>query len=869
MPVFAALLSIIPRNLPHAIKFLHPYIESLTCPPRHTVVYTATNNNGFLAAFNKYVFSSSKAGHHYRALLSFWASVATEAIAGMLDQSRSSRPIIQKQKEEDVLLRVLPFLNDGLAMRNVSELRIGCYMIITVLVSKVNLQDKVIVAIMEAVVSYWTPDTTHAGLICLAVLAQRRRSVELPKIVFKAVVSLQDICDDLLTLATKYEVSKLTLSLILGVVTQAHERRNAHQLVLARRAIEGQLLNNTQLRVAIEAVLSAVDDENTLNNPPSIQSELSDLVLRLADSEIVGTVFRDMIKESHIDMESLEMKLQGILPPEKIVSPRVTDDVEMEDAQMDAKANMFDSVASQIPTRTAYEISFLSHSESYIFGSLYRAFLSASYSQNDLLKFSDLPVLRKSLAPTEPLFVSFFIRIWCGPYPATLRAAALSSVRDLLDQTAITTDMQFLFPYILYALGDNSAKVRSAAVNLVSSLAPFYTKRVSDITKQDDVEVLGKDNIYGQNKRTKHVSWLSLKDAITFIEDVLLPNMEECRLDDSHTSQLIAEALNGSSHVRRSGKSRKSLTKSTKVAILTSFGSHIVHTPLFSVKLRLFSMLDAVGKVGSTSKTKVLLPLLVAHEHDDDGVLKETCEKERLSQPLLMAQLVKIVTPTDKEGVRVLQRIISSNNSTPPTLLRKAVFHRIREMWNRIKPDMQLSLAQVLMNIAVTASNKPLFPETQTDAIDTLRTIQLSVDILSSFLRNLPTLLTSMPTEPTTTKRRRTTQGHVSSDSDSTVNQVVLALRQATVVLELIESSKDGTDPGLSDGLFQVLGDIQTSKNHVDIEMGYLQSLVLSCLQRSVDGLKVKYGFLHYRSILIFFRILVPFRLNSPYQEPI
>src|ERR1700734_3537055 len=84
LPVFKTLLSILPSNIPPPYKFLHPYIRSLTQPPRHVIVHTATNNPAFASLLNSYVLGVSNKRQQYPALLSFWAGVMTEAVAGML-----------------------------------------------------------------------------------------------------------------------------------------------------------------------------------------------------------------------------------------------------------------------------------------------------------------------------------------------------------------------------------------------------------------------------------------------------------------------------------------------------------------------------------------------------------------------------------------------------------------------------------------------------------------------------------------------------------------------------------------------------------------------------------------------------------------
>src|SRR6187402_2272592 len=155
LPIFTTLLSILPDKLPQEYKFLQPYIRSLTQPPRHAIVQTATNNIPFTSAFNSYVLRICQARQSHQALLAFWAGIMTEATGGMLDKSRSGRRGVQQQNEQDVILRLLPTLNEALAMKRVPDLRVGCYMILSVMASKGGLDDKLLTAMMEAVVLGW------------------------------------------------------------------------------------------------------------------------------------------------------------------------------------------------------------------------------------------------------------------------------------------------------------------------------------------------------------------------------------------------------------------------------------------------------------------------------------------------------------------------------------------------------------------------------------------------------------------------------------------------------------------------------------------------------------------------------------------
>ena len=762
----------------------------------------------------------------------------------MVDQSISGRREVQRQKETDVLLRILPVLNEGLSMKHIPDMRVGCYMILSVLASRISLEDSVLTAMMEAVVMNWTPDTTHAGLICLAVLAQQRRISKLPKKVFKAIISIKGFEYDLRVLNEQYRIDNLTLSIVLAILERSHKDQDAYQLTFVRTSIEGHFMSTHNISTAIKSILEVANHAKPEHDRrPDIQGQLADLILRLMDSQEIGPIVQQAIKDTKLELESLEANLQVVLRPTRELHQQSTAVVDMKEIEDIPSTDGWQILASQIPARTAYELSFLSHSESYVFGSLSTAFGVASSSYAGLVAFSDLPILRKSLAMTEPLFLSFFIRYWCGPFPGSSRAAAITCVGNYLDKVDVTTDVQILIPYMLYALADPIPNVRWAASELVMKLSSIYRSTDGKAQEPKESRILGKDDIYGQKHETSSVLWLSRDELSIFLHDLLVPSLEECRLDEVYISGLLTNALNGEHHNKSVKIPLKELKRSIRTDLLKSLCSHILSTPLYAAKTRLLLILDGVGKkVGSISKSKCLLPLLEALEKQDEENVKQHCDKESVDQEQFMNCVVRTVAPDDREGIRVLQRIIDINQS-PPRSLRKAAFQRFREFWYALKQDMRIPLSQTLLELVISTPAKSSDQEAYNEARDTLNTIPLTADVLKSLLEDVPLLSSASENRTTSSKRRRTSHGHVEGEPDTPNTIAEPTLRHVTVVLELIESSKTGTDSSLLKGLFQMLTDLQHSKSQHGTELAYLQSLVLDCLRRIVDHSKVLFPF--------------------------
>ena len=840
--MFPALLSILPRTAPPALKFLNPYISPPASPPRHTIVYSTTHNKPFLAALNAYVLKVSKLGHHHRTLLSFWATVITEAVATMLDHSRSARPKVQRQNEEDMMLSLLPTLNEGLSLRKVSDLTVGCYMILTVLSNKISLDDKVLTAMMEAVTSGWAHDTMHAGLICLSVLAQRRQTIVLPKRVLMAVMAIKRLDDDLLTLSKEYSVDRLALGLVLGITDGIGNIHSHDQLSLVRALIEGRLMNDAFIEIAINCILSVAHDMSLqLNQELDVQGHMADLILRLADSQQVGQLVHDAIRDTKVDLAHLEMKLQTVISTNRNASSAVIEDVEMKELDQLPTLESFEAVVARIPSRTAYEISFLSHSDSFIFASLSHALRLATSSSTNLRIFSNLPVLRRSLAMTEPLFLSFFIRVWCGNSTPRARVAAIDTVSEYFREEKLMSDVQILLPYLIHALADASAKVRCAATDLVLVLAPMYARSDVKDRKQSNRTILGEEHIYGQGKETKEVSWLSWDEMATLIEKLIVPSLEECSLDKDYISRRLSDALIGTEKTNGVKSTHKEFRTSLRAALLTTLSSHVINTPLYAVKLRLLPMLNLVEKAGNVSRTKALLPLLSQITSQSQKELEEICSREHIDILKLLNVVVGIVSPGDREGLHLLQSIIENRNLSVSMSLTTVVLQHIQQIWSSIKADLQSSLAKSLLDLAVADSDGEQSKVRESEALDTLRRLTLSGTILSTYLETLPVLSADSQDRPSASKRRRTSQSQAKASHTSDRQSIAEITQKITVVLELIEASKAERHPRLLKGLFDVIADLQRSKIQSDIELGYPLVLALGSSLAIVDKLTVRF----------------------------
>ncbi|KAF4545397.1 Ssu processome component [Lasiodiplodia theobromae] len=391
-PVFLSLLSILPKKFSPTYRFLFPYITSLASPPRQTIVYTATHTPAFLSALNSYVLKVTKAHQQSPALISFWASVATQAVHGMLDEAKAGRGNVQRQREEDVILRILPVLNEALTLKNAPELKVGCYMIMTVMATKASFEDKLLNGMMEAVTS---------------ILAQERRSAKLPKPVLRSLLKLDQLAARISDLSQRCRVDRLAFGCVLGILEKYGKSASSDSsawLDVVEKTLHAQIYDDLQTGVIIKSLLVTVQRIDLATDVTSEQRNLlADLIIRLNQSPDIGQTIAKVIDGEGMDVEKLEMQLKTVLRPALEPKKDEDDDVDMEDSQP-ALADAIEDILSTLPSETTEESFLVSH-DSATFEALSKAFVPL-FSGND------------------SRYLTFLARFWCGSYPALARSTA-------------------------------------------------------------------------------------------------------------------------------------------------------------------------------------------------------------------------------------------------------------------------------------------------------------------------------------------------------------------------------------------------------------------------------------------------------------
>ncbi|KAI0011790.1 armadillo-type protein [Xylariaceae sp. FL0662B] len=836
IPVFVTLLSILPSTIPQVYRFLDPYIRSLTHPPRSILVHQAIHHPDFLAAISLYTIDTCRAQQHYPALISFWGGIMTEAINGMLDKMRSGRRSIQKSNDQTLLHQIGPTLSDALVMNKVPGLQIACYMVIAVFVAKGDLDDSAISALMEQLVSGWSTETLRPGLVCLSILAQYRSAKQMSGKVTRALLKVHNLPSLLAEVGAEHNITKLANGLCLALIDRAYKKGDLKGLPIVESLLLGFALKEQQKAVIFKSLLLAAHKVNDrVDEQGLVGKALASTIIKLSQLEAdTGTIFTKAIKDTDIDVDALELKLGAQLRPKTLAS-QPQEDIDMggnkdvlEQTENFETALQRTSEISTSPSDSCLQ----SHSD--VFTDLCSVFLSSLAAPENVAAFDKITPLQHEQASKTPFYFSFLMRIWCGPYPTLARAGALDMAkRRLKQEDCLGIDFQALLPYCLAALNDPSKKVRRAAADLAAVLESSFPKLDES---QNDTR-WGNEHLYDANES---VSWMSSDVCHKLVRNVITPSLEECVLNSDHIMKAVQSAVNGTSRasLEEADKEKKGhLSHGTRRSILTFLASHVFHTPLITVKLRLLAPLNQIKGVSGTSRTQLLLPLLKWWSSLSVDAASHACIREGADESALDQSSVEIVLPNDKEGLEFLLDIIE----TPKLLARQNLLHcmflRIQQLWPSMKTEARHIVAKRMLEL----SQKDWSDDrsaVSSEAADLLRNVELTTDILLFFLESLqPT--TMMITEPPPGKRRRTSSSDTHRGfSTQPTPELSSILKQVTFVLQLVEESGPEKHPELLNALFNALSELQHFRVLVGSELGYLQNLVLRSLLAMVPAYK-------------------------------
>ena len=806
-PQFLALLSVLPPNPKPSWRFLHPYIQPPTNPPRRVIVYTATNTPVFFEALQSYMMRVLQASHQGPSLLTFWSSVTTQAIDGILEHTTGRREV-KDQKTEELLLRILRVLNACMRKSNGPEAVTACYMIVIVLVTKAALEDKVLDSIMEAVILSRDEETSDACLMCLAIVAEERAHVHLPSPVAKRLLKVPDLSRTLISLSKRCRVDRLALGgalASLAKIAESEERQKSFKDI-----VEATLLDEPQLSVALSGLLQVV--QKCERSSPQY-SHLVDFTSTLSENPTTARIVSKVSQKNGIDLESLGLVVGQSLTIDEAAQ------VEDEDEEMlDADAE--EQIASLVLPSDLSVPSFLVAEAAQSFDQTVGLFEQA-VSANGTRQFLDAPSLQRQEAFSKPLFFSFLIRTWCGPASVKARAAALRAAASLIKTEDKPTNLQHLIPYLLCALADPSAIVRRSAAGCVSALS----------ASNQGSKIWASADLY--DAAFTKAALLSTDQASEFLTTYLVPVLEECAMDASFLITSARETLEGSS----SKTSKQGLRAATRSPVLAFLATHIASTPLLTLRLRLLPLFHSSAKTFVDVRKNTLLPVVRQWSSNSDAELSKQWQNQTTDSVDADRIHLDALMPKESESVKLVQDIISGRVNKERTQIVEKAFDWLNANFTKIRAEVRLELGQRLLDLALQGDETGFEALSRGRALETLRNVRLDTATLVAFIESVPSSL-HMAEGPPTKKRRRTSRNEMARAELQTPDEVSRVLRRLTLVLELIESSNPAEHTLLFRNLFTVLDDLQQLKQQSGSDLVYLQSLIFSSLTPMVNQLK-------------------------------
>ncbi|KAF2714920.1 U3 small nucleolar RNA-associated protein 10 [Pleomassaria siparia CBS 279.74] len=816
---FLALLSILPKQPPPALRFLFPYISPPAEPPRHAIVHTAAHTPGFFTALQSYVVKVLQASHQGPTLLAFWSSITTQAISAILDDSSFGRKEIQDQKTEEMLFRVLPVLNECMKAPNSPEAIIGCYMIITVLVTKAAFEDKVLDSLMEAVILSQNSETLDSCLICLAIIAEERSRLDLPAPVLKRLLKVPNFVGALRPLSTKCRIERLSLGCALGALEGfASAPKSEERRLFFWNIMESNLMSDASLSVCLSALLELVQS-SILGSAE--HGQLLDLAMQLSESVNVSKLLQDVVKKDGTDFKSLGLIFQESSDTNEIEAVE-SDDEEMMDND---EAHDF----SDVSPPTFKETTLLSTTSTQTFQAALAAFEKVVPSKKKTQRFLSSATLRQQEAFKDPLFLSFMIRLWCGPTSVSVRLAAIRSTTVLINKLDGGVDLQNLIPYLISALADPAASVRRSAAACVAAMSNKSTSANS----QSSSDCWGSKDMYG--KSSSRISSLPAAQTSELLSAVLVPILEECVMDPTFVTISVRDVMQGTQSAKNHHKN--GMKTSLRNSLTAFLGSHAALTPLLRVRLQLLPLFNFVTKSTSSVRTNNILPIIRGWCTLSSAEVAAQCEREATNVTDADKTHLSTILPREIESVKLLSDLISGNINKDRAALQDAAFDILKSIWPTLKSESRFTLSQTLLELSLKEDGTTFDGLCRMRSLETLRNVKLDTSTLISFLESVPATL-QMPEGPPAKKRRRTSRTEMARVELQSPEDTSRLLQRLTLVLDLIEGSEPAKHLPLFKNLFTILGELQQLKQQSGSDLVYLQSSILGSLTPIVNRLK-------------------------------
>ena len=826
-PLFRNLMAILPKKLPSEYRFLSPYIQTLTNPPHATILYAATNTPAFFNYLNSYTIASAKDGTAQGSLTVFWGSVITEALSNQINATQSGRKEVQRQKQEDLLLRVLPLINDGLSITDSPEIHLTCHTIILMLVQKEMLAENVMTSLVDTVASNSLQSDPGPALICLSVLVRSHPDVKLSKSTFKAFLAVDSLEDHVVKVSNKYSVHCLLLCLTRSVLRRMKKEN------FSNMAQSVQDILNTALRIndpsSTTALLEAVIDKIiSLDGQDAIsvalRARLVDCVKELIDSEDLGKLTRAALALTDLDLTVVENIFEVGIDQMTDVEMKDSEDV-LAIEEYPSRTRDVAEILTHVPTRSVTQTSFLESYESPLFAEVFGPFQASASSHSGLSQFESLP-LWTNTEDSNKLYTSFLLRVASAtPTPGTC-VAALYLLRRAVKRD-VKLDLQFLLPYMLALLSNPSIAVRKAATEVVLE--------IHRALRQDSPKsALPQADLYHQGAEVEGPVFLTIAQHTKVLEEMLMSSLEEIKADATQVGFLLRTALGRDEEQHHVGQqpASKGLKKAERRALFDLITYHLVHMPLLRPKLCLVGLLDGIDKVGSQSKTVQLLPCLETWLRMDDNEAQQKAKIESLEVSDVDEVMAQIVSARDISSLwPLINGFGDSSANVRPAILHE-LFRRLVKVWPKTKHSAKAPAAEHLFEMAF---KKPELVAQY--AQEALRNVTLPCQTLEKFLQNAREGTDGFHGATPPQKRRRTSHGRASGLEKQQQITFLSVIDKLSLGLQLVDSTPPKDIVSLLPELFETLSALQILQKTGRSRLPFLFRLCLGSIHAVVSVL--------------------------------
>ena len=817
-PLFQNTLDLIPvSRLVDQWKFLRPYHNSSTPLPRHTIVYTATTNEGLFSVLNEYTLQTCRTRLSESGLMQFWESVVVEAVAGRLKQAQSGRFEVQQQRTEDILHQVLPLLNEGMSVNLSTDLTMTSFALALVLATTDILSDEVIDSLLEAVsrASQFPGIEEQAALTVLVLLSARKQSIGVPKKVVRRISQLSTVLDSFSTISKQYSCQAFFKGVVQTSLRSMKQEKYEDKLDLVGRLLRAGLSLQTsgefaQLLLTVVIEIQRLEQGRTTER--HIRVRLIQLLRHLYELDNSGPAFSELAAlctHHGVDLESL-------LQVTVLSLPTVEPSTSIEDrGSPEPDSDVLENALASIPTQAPAGLDFASPTEPQVFRSLREVLGSCNGEESKLSLFQALP-LWTSLDSDGSQYLTCLLRLLFSNTPTRGRIDAASLL--LAKLTASPHDAHSLLPYLSVLLADDVPTVRRmAAAMLASSNTGLDTKR-----EQSGSRILpGRSSALSPGKMKKIISQL------------YSPFVEEYVSDEKQIGRTLQHAFNGNLDqlARPATGESIELQKTLRQAMLEDFASSAVHTPFLRFQIGMVDILHGVTGVGSLIKIQILAPVFKLWAAQSDAAARSWALKEALELPRIDAAMASLLTGHEKTSItQTLDFVLFMKDSVREQLV-AAIFDHFNEVWSTLSDENEEVLARKLFDVALQNSS-PL----ATSAKAVLQQVTLRGDTLQMLLSSALSVSSETQEQPPTKKRR--TSSHSGGKAAPLAGMLRQSLPSLTLALDLVEGSKPENHAELLPTLTETLLHLRRIKDKFQLESPYLLSTCLGSMLAIVEKLK-------------------------------